>query len=139
MARNIRQYPSYVLRLANGIERFSVKAMKSAARGISKHVITDTPYDTGLARSNWLASINVPRSDVRPTIGRGPGAQIAEANSVAAVLRKNDTFYLSGNAKHIDALNKGRSKQRAAGFVERATARGFREGVKGAGSVQDEL
>jgi hypothetical protein len=115
--------------VVNGVDAAIRKITQLALQGIVEEVIRDTPVDTGKARANWLASLGSPRGSVRETLGKSPEAAIGEAKAVISFYRNGSVFYLVNNTDYIDALNKGKSSQQSAGFIERAFARGVERGI----------
>lgn len=132
---DISEYPTVMRRFARGTLAFSAVLLRSIGTEVSRNVISGTPVDTGLARSNWLASINVARPGTRPTVGRGPATQIAEASSVARAVRPDDAFYLSNNIHHIGELNRNKSDQAPSKFIQSEMARGIAQGIVQAGTI----
>ena len=85
---------------------------------IDRRLVLITPVDTGRARSNWLPSIETPRSD---TVGvRMPSESLKDAEATFNVAPKFPLLYLANNLPYIEPLNEGHSKQAPAGFVEDA-------------------
>lgn len=113
-------------RIALKIEGNVEKGLRKAALAIDNALVNTTPFDTGRARSNWLANIDAPASGtVEPT---DPGTATARA---AAEINKfkvgrNTTIHLTNNLPYIVRLDQGWSEQRPAGFVKRAVLAGLR-------------
>lgn len=101
------------------------KIVKQVAVSVDQAVVTATPVDTGRARSNWLASIDVARTGTVPT--HGPGAEaasIAAARAVIASRKPGQAIFISNNLPYIERLNQGSSSQAPAMFVEAAVNEG---------------
>lgn len=94
---------------------------RDMALRIHNRVVSDTPVDTGWARSNWIPSIGVPYPD---TVGSRDAINAAvQSQGVARLLGWNfseGVAWLSNNVPYIGFLNEGTSAQAPAGFVERA-------------------
>lgn len=106
---------------------------KDVATTALKTVISGTPVDTGLARSNWHVSLNNPSIDVLDAWSPYPkysGPKLSEtANETAAVdagllvlssFKDGDVVFIQNNIPYIGSLNDGTSKQANRGFVEDA-------------------
>jgi len=103
------------------IERFTQRVCEQ----ISQDVISTTPVDTGQARSNWIATLGTPTSRTIPTYGAGSAVSqaVAAARVVTSRFRNGGTFYLQNNLDYIEDLNRGKSRQQPAGYIERAISR----------------
>lgn len=109
--------------------------VKTVASEVARAVITNTPVDTALARSNWLASLNEPLSNVIPPHYPGSHLGVGEtANAFATIeLVQNvvkaatpeQAIWLNNNVPYITILNDGHSKQAPAAFVELAIVTGI--------------
>lgn len=86
-------------------------------------VSTETPVDTGRARSNWIVALGAPRREVIDSYGPDQGAAgaISAGEAVIAGYRgEGQAIYISNNLPYISRLNDGWSAQAPAGFVETA-------------------
>ena len=83
---------------------------------IDRQLVKQTPVDTGLARSNWLAGVNRARTDTGPILG--PAAAIALVRSQIATVKTGDYVVLSNNLPYINRLNAGWSSQAPAQYVD---------------------
>lgn len=92
-------------------------------------VTTETPVDTGRARSNWLVALDSPRRDVIESYGKDGSAEAATASGSAVIsgYRNGQAIYITNNLPYIGRLNDGWSAQAPAGFVETAVAAAVRE------------
>ncbi len=113
----------FATRMVRGVEDWT----KNACREITKAEIIITPFDTGKAKSNWVASLNSPRNVDRPPLAPGKSAEgpaISEALSVIRAYRFNDTFYLVNGLNYVvvDLNRFGKSEQADAGWFQRAFA-----------------
>lgn len=113
-----------LFRLVNGI-------VQKAATGGGAYLVDSTPVKRGVARSNWVASVDqrfssvIPAYHPYPALDKGPapiGLFHETANGDAAKAqhevssghfdwRRNHAVYIQNNAAHISLLNQGRSRQ----------------------------
>lgn len=103
--------------------------IKKVGLAVDQAVVTGTPIDTGTARSNWLASLVTPRSDVIGSYAPGnPGgvtnAALSQAAGVIGLRKTGQDIVISNNVPYIGKLNAGSSQQAPAGFVESAVQEG---------------
>ena len=125
--------------------RGSMKSIvQFAARVIDRGVVIETPVDTGRARSNWVATLDVPFGSViapyapGKKLGKGERANANAAMGQARGVikkydpRKNVSIFISNGVRdpftgfaYIGKLNRGSSQQTASMFVERAIAAGI--------------
>lgn len=123
-------------RIAAAVERNSNLAAQEAALRITKGVIDGTPVDTGLARSNWQASLGSPKGGVVPPyapgnhLGRSEGrnAQAAFAKAAGTIRgkRPGQPVIVQNNVFYIGQLNDGSSTQAAPAFVQKAIVDGVK-------------
>jgi hypothetical protein len=92
-----------------------------------------TPKDTGYARSNWIASIDVPTtapigSKLAVSEGSGPAAAIKAGTSFDS--KKHKRIYLSNHVEYIGTLNDRGTENGPsgvpAGFVQRSITKTVR-------------
>ena len=133
MAKDISQLPLVMEKLRRAIPVVATDAMQVAAKSIAKHVILETPVDTGVLRSNWIASRNLPFEGTIPAHnplpkGTNPGKKVADggngataialANSVIGRLgRSSRLLWLTNNVNYIQELNATGGTQSIPGFV----------------------
>ena len=103
----------------------SARIRRAGAIKADSILVTSTPVDTGLARSNWLPSVRAPRNEViklqaegNSTIVTPRSLNFQEWNNIDV----NTPIYLTNNVEYIVYLNDGHSGQAPAGFVEKAIA-----------------
>jgi hypothetical protein len=121
-----------MIRLVNGVTQ------KAALAGAA-YLIRETPVKRGIARSNWVTSVDqrfsavIPAYSPYPALDNGPApismkqetanASAAIAQNIAATApfdcRRNKTVFIQNNADHIAKLNQGHSAQSAAGWFDR--------------------
>jgi hypothetical protein len=115
------------------------RAVRKAALAADQALVIETPVDTGRARSNWIVSLGSPATHTIPPYSPGKGlgkdetgnlqAALAQGEMVIAQAQLGDTIWLSNNLLYIDELDKGRSAQTPANFVDdavKAAARAVR-------------
>lgn len=113
-----------MLRLVTGV------VQKASAAG-GEFVVRQTPVKRGIARSNWVASIDhrfsavIPAYVPYPSLDNGPAplAFFHETGNAAAAIvqhkvalasfnpRRNGVVYIQNNVPHIAKLNSAHSKQ----------------------------
>lgn len=122
----------------SGMARATNDIVRSAARAASHHLVMETPVKRGVARSNWVATLNDPFEGVLPAyhpiihLGGGPApverkgetenasAAMAQNSATAAsfdVLRHRRLVFRN-NVGYIGDLNSGWSAQSAPGWFE---------------------
>ena len=111
--------PRRMNRLGGTITKGVTKLAQDVAKGIGATVVDTTKVDTGLARSNWRASISAPASGTIPPyapgiklgIGEGGNASAAKAQQKQAIerfdARKHASIFITNNVPYIGALNNG--------------------------------
>ena len=114
----IHTFNSRMKRRARKVKRSANQVKREIALLVDQILVVETPFDTRRAASNWLVGINTPpRALVEP---RSNNQTIAEGRSTISQAQGPDVIWISNNLSYINALNAGSSRQRAAGFVERA-------------------
>jgi hypothetical protein len=121
-----------MIRLVNGI------VQKAVFEG-GAYLVKETPVKRGIARSNWVASVDqrfsavIPAYSPYPALDNRPAPaamKFESANALAAVAqhtataapfdcRRNKAVYIQNNTDHIADLNRGRSQQSAAGWFDK--------------------
>lgn len=124
--------------LANKMERLSkvipvnVKTgLKETVLVIDQILVTETPVDTGRARSNWVVGTG-PSSAAINAYAPGEKGSTAGQNTQAALQQARDfldandvsVIYISNSLPYIQYLNEGSSSQAPAGFIEAAVEAG---------------
>lgn len=92
---------------------------RKAALELHYTLTARTPKDTGWARSNWIASVGTPSSDL---YGDKSSVEPSAGFDSASVVFSWDPFkaplYLTNNVPYIGVLNAGHSSQAEAEFIE---------------------
>ena len=112
------------------------KLVQEVAQGIGNTLVDATPVDTGLARSNWRATLSGPASGTIPAyspgnaLGLGEGANASAAkgqqNSVIKRfdIKKHSNIFITNNIPYIGLLEAGSSGQAPGGMVKLALQTG---------------
>ena len=108
--------------------KIGTKLVRDVSRGIGATVVDTTPVDTGLARSNWQASLNAPVGMIH-AYAEGNNLGIAEtANASAAKAQqrqviesfdalKHQKVVISNRVPYIGFLDRGSRNTRASNIV----------------------
>ena len=123
-------------RIAVRVEGNVEQAVKDCAGAVARSVISNTPADTGRARSNWTAEMDEALAKVLPAYVPGEKGSTAEANAEIAInqateaidrfdISANRSVHISNSVPYIGALNDGHSKQAPADFVKLAVLDGL--------------
>lgn len=134
-------------RIAVQVEGNVEQAVKDCAGAVARSVISNTPVDTGRARSNWTAQMDAAFAGLFPARVPGEKGSTGEANAVAAVeaaeqvietfdIEKNGSIHITNNLPYIGSLNDGHSKQAPGDFVRLAVLDGLAT-VRGAKVLKD--
>ena len=123
-------------KLGQALIKGTTKLAQNIAIGIGATVVDTTKVDTGLARSNWRASISAPTSGIIPPyapgmklgIGEGANASAAKSQQKQAIerfdARKHTSIFITNRVPYIRALNDGSSVHAPGNMV----ALGFQTG-----------
>ena len=121
--------------------------VKKTALSVDRELVLETPvgnpdlwqsappagYSGGRARSNWLASINSPRTDAgAQTTRKGSDTVRSKMGSFKIA---TDTIFITNNVPYIQALEDGHSTQAASGFITAIVARNRRKAAQVKGIV----
>lgn len=113
---DLNQFSKRMGVLANQIPENADKLVRRVSVAADQAVVMATPVDTGLARSNWVATLDTAFTGV-----------VAEPNTNSmeqargAIARYNGdvhaSVHLTNNLDYIEKLNEGHSMQAPAGYV----------------------
>ncbi len=121
--------PRRMTKLSGTIPKGISKLIQDVATGIGATVVDTTPVDTGLARSNWRATLSAPASGTIPPYSPGNHLGISEsANAGAAKAQqkqnikrfnaaKHTSIFITNNVSYIGALDAGSSPQSPGSMV----------------------
>lgn len=128
------RFNSNIRKRANQVRNAPVKIVRRTSKKVLRALVTSTPVDKGVARSNWRASIGNPTRSVIPAYAYKPPEKFTETrNARAAIsagiqtidrLRRNQALFITNSVPYITDLNAGRSKQAAPGWIETALDKG---------------
>ena len=112
--------------LGTKVTKGADKVVRKVALAVDQAVVLQTPVDTGRARANWLAALNIPNFSASDATDKGGGSAMAQAASVAAAYNgdKDVAIHITNNLPYIGALDEGTSAQAPAGFVRLSVLRG---------------
>ncbi len=122
--------PSRMGTLGSTIKKGVSKLAQDVATGIGATVVDTTRVDTGLARSNWRASISAPASGVIPPYapgsklgtGEGANASAAKAQQKQAIKQfdatKHTSIFITNRVPYIGTLNNGSPTQAPGNMVQ---------------------
>lgn len=122
--------PQRMDRLGRATVSGTTKLVQTVAKAIGAKIIETTAVDTGLARSNWRASISAPASGIIPPyapgvklgIGEGANASAAKAQQKQAIEQfsasKDQSIFITNNVPYIAVLERGDSKHAAGDMVK---------------------
>ncbi len=111
--------------LAEGLQDNAASLTQEVAERVHGAVVLATPVLSGLASSNWTASVGSP--DLSP---RAPRSQLETIHEAQDVIREapadSEIHIANGGDKvpYLAELNAGSSRKVPAGFVEQAAAAG---------------
>ena len=103
------------------LEQWGEKIVRGTLLSLSSAVVKDTPVVSGRLRSNWIPSINAPKSnEVGVTSEAGV---ISEISAVVSNIKLGDTFYLTNNLPYAVRIEYGYSKKFPEGMLRRNVAK----------------
>lgn len=92
--------------------------LQSVSLEVFKRVIEKTPVDTGRARGNWQAGLNVAVQGQLEAVDKNGQPTNAKANKVVSGAKATDTITLANNLPYIQRLEDGSSTQAPNGMVK---------------------
>lgn len=116
--------------LEEGVEEL----IRKAALVVDQVVVDATPFDTGRARNNWIASVGSPlRGDRKPDVTGGEALSNARA-AIQTFQLDFGSIFITNNVPYIIPLEMGSSKQAPQGMAKQAVAAGAQV-VRSAGNL----
>lgn len=111
----------------------TTRLVRKVALAADQAVVSDTPVDTGRAKSNWIVELNSASSDTIEPYAPGRKGSTEAQNAQAAIDQgeavisgyrsgNNVSIHITNNLPYIGELNNGSSSQSPANFVEQAVA-----------------
>lgn len=127
------EFSKRIGQLATGVSENADKLVKKVAMAIDQTVVLATPVDTGRARANWIASLDVASSTVTTSTDKSGRQAIAAARATINGYDgdTNAEVHITNNLDYIGPLNDGSSAQAPRGFIRTAVRAGA-AAVKGA-------
>jgi hypothetical protein len=135
--------PKLMEQYSDQIVELTTMVVQKAALAGGDYLARETPVDTGVARSNWIMSVDAPVNSAIPAYVPYPTYRLShrageadgfsrksetanldsvrvQHSSAASKFQadRNNAIYITNNAPHIDLLNEGRSPQADAGFFD---------------------
>jgi hypothetical protein len=117
---------------AKGFKEAANSHFKKCFMVVDEEIVRNTPVDTGLARSNWRASVGSPLNSTIEPYKRGnrlginetanASDAIAQARFAISSRESGQVAYLTNNVWYIGRLNSGSSTQAGNNFVEKSIA-----------------
>ena len=120
MARPFSDLPKIFKRLGRNIANATTELAKEAALSADRRAILATPVDTGLARSNWIATLQRPSNRIIPPYAPGNKKGIGERsnargaqNQAQGVIksftasRRPASIFITNNVFYIGFLDRG--------------------------------
>ena len=138
---NLGQFRMDLRNFSVKVEKDAVATVKRLALTVDKHLVMNTPVDTGRARSNWIPTLEAPSEQQIPPFAPGAKGSTGRANTQAALTAMATVLasfelgrqvWIVNNTEYLGFLNDGTTptKQASPGFVERAIQAGIREGLR---------
>lgn len=143
---NLGQFRMDLRNFSVKVEKDAVATVKRLALTVDKHLVMNTPVDTGRLRSNWIPTLEAPSTEQKVPYapGSNPGKKrktnrgaatqgaLTAMVTVMATWELGKQIWIVNNTEYLKYLNDGTTPTRQAspGFVERAIQAGFKEGLK---------
>lgn len=113
------------------LTEFTSQEIRKLGLLIDQNIVTATPFRDGVAKSNWLMSLNTPDERINETnIDKTGSYSINLALSVLDSYPTDSlpTIYITNNLPYIQRLNDGWSQQAGSKYVETAIAQAVNNG-----------
>ncbi len=137
MATTLEGFAPRANKLAGRIGRVVSAVQREAGLDVHGGAIDATPVDTGKLRSNWLASVDIPRTDVIAPyfpgrrLGRSEQANrlaaISQGSAAAQALRPgaDQKLWIVNNTPYVQTTNRQGTLTTTAGYVQRGIEAGL--------------
>jgi hypothetical protein len=132
---DLEQFSRRITVRAERVAQNADRLIRKVALAVDQAVVHATPVDTGRARSNWIAQLGSPSSEIREPYAPGDGLGASEAAnaqaatdqalSAIAQYRSGQEIHITNNLPYIQKLNDGHSAQAPENFVEQAIQAGI--------------
>lgn len=113
------------------LTEFASEEMQKLGLLVDQAIVLATPFKDGIAKSNWLMSLNEPDESINMTnIDKVGSYSINLARKVTEGYPKDSlpTIYISNNLPYIQRLNEGWSQQAGTKYVEAEIAQAVNNG-----------
>lgn len=129
MANSLDQFSKRMMVRAERFEENVDRLVRKVAIVADQAVVSETPVDTGRARSNWIVSLGAAESNVIEAYAPGAQGSTAAENTQAAINQGQSVIanyqggleiHITNNLPYIGELNNGSSAQAPADFVRLA-------------------
>lgn len=141
MTTNYSQFSMDLRTFRVKVERDAVIFAKRLALTVDRHLVMNTPVDTGRLRANWIPSLESPVSSTIPPFAEGTKGSTGAANATGAMTAMatvltsfalGQRIWIVNNVEYLKYLNDGTTptKQASPGFVEAAVQAGIREALR---------
>lgn len=117
-------------RIARAVEDGGEELTAEVAIAIGAELVQATRVDTGRARANWRASIDVPIRDSSTQTDPAGFATAGEISRVALRYREGQDLYIVNRVPYIGVLAARTSFQGQSGWIRSAIDDGFSKGVR---------
>ena len=107
-------------KLAVGFPKQANQLVRLFALEAINNLVLSTPVDTGRARSNWFATVDVPSSE--ETEDTDWQSNLNNQVSKLGTPFHFNSIWITNNLPYISRLNDGWSRQATEGFIEKALA-----------------
>ena len=130
---DLKGFSTRLIEIGVSVAEGGDRVVRKAALACDQAVVIATPVDTGRARSNWLASVDAPRTDVVEPAVPGKKGSTGESNTQASMAAaagviagyaggSNREIHIANNLPYIEELNRGSSRQAPANYVQDGVA-----------------
>lgn len=118
MGTNLKEFRAEVNQASPLVRRQLVALQFDLTVRFIEIVAPLTPYDTGHAQSNWVASRGSPDPEEREDEPLDIDELVRRAKIALAKLKFGESAFVQNNAPYISFLNDGTSNQAPAGFID---------------------
>lgn len=131
--QTLTQFSRRITRLGAAVAANADRLTRTVALAADQIVVSETPVDTGRAKSNWIVALgSAPAANIA-AYAEGEAGSTAAANEAAALAQAERVIagyngdmgveiYISNSLPYIEELNRGSSAQAPAQYVETALA-----------------
>jgi hypothetical protein len=127
---DLRSFSRRIVLRGQKIQDNADKLTRKVALVVDQAVVSETPVDTGRARSNWIVALDEPADSTISAYAPGKGGSTGSSNIQAALdqgrkaiagYKTGKEIHICNNLPYIQRLNDGYSHQAGKHYVERAT------------------